>query len=683
MENEITLGFKDYPREYSPEFMNINSIPKMEDMAISRKEYDLTINPTMNENGRYNRSEPDFKIELKNIIREYDTRLPSSPIEPIENSYKKPSNRIITAIALGAGLFLNSGITESYTEERRTNEEFISIIGSFALNSVIEDYKTTSSFNFSNDKIMKKPFLMEDYSVIEPVTSRSATERASHRFRSARMRSGVLGEITRALQKKGNRNLKKGVSDVVQRHETLTEGTQSRGELHRAYAPLIAGLMGEPTTAKRFMKGIDKQAAAESGQLKTEARSDEGLAADVIVIGAGAQAAIFNAEYRSLNPDARVVSIDKGTRLGGQFRSHGERAVFRINSRNFRRQDNNKVSLPGGEGNLNTFGPKAPVQLTDISRGTYATNVEMGATAAINQYLSAETMLGTEFVSRRTLDNGTEEVTVLDLDSGELMRLTGKKVVILSGPGERSEITNGANHITAEELFAEFGDAKNKFPMEKYVGKTVVLVGGGDTGRVVAEIFMRLGPEDAYGKSTVQMGGPEKVYWFGTSFETRDEFCQANRPRYQQLASFIPEATDDNSLLEPSMLKVFGVGESLVDDKLVVTLESGEIVTADFVIEATGLETDVQDKARNGTPESDVLITRYIRGLGFSEEAAIGRRVGSNTVIGGSPAKLPLTQAERETFADGITENTLSIWANQARLRELAKAVDLELKIGL
>lgn len=511
-------------------------------------------------------------------------------------------------------------------------------------------------------------------------------ERRAHKFRSGRLRLvtapyGVTERSSLAwqLQEDENASVKTGVAAMSRQSRRLHKNTQGEGELHRAHTPYIAGLMSEPTTHRLFMRGIDQAAEEESAELKKEARTKGGLTADVIVIGSGTNAAIFNATLRALYPSARIVSVDKGKRLGGQYRTYGDRPVFWTNSRDFRPQDNNAIGLPGGQGNLNSFGQRAPIQPTDISGTTYATNLDFGETAAINQFLSAETLLGVKVTSTPTLVNGQEQVTAYDPSTRKKLTLTGQVVINLSGPGERAKSNKAKGVWTTEEVLAHFGDTNNLFPMDEFIGKTILLKGGRDSGRIIAELFARLAPPEAYGKSVVQLGGPRKILWVGTDFETRDQFCETNRTRYTQLGAFLPDIVGGNALLMPTAEKTIATKRMPDTGELVTTLANGKKCTSDILIEATNLKRpsliDRSDVSRLSTIEST------IDGLG-TEKAIIALLCGPNYYVAGTAFDSPLTQIESRSFDRRIAENTLAIWKQTTRLQALAAVISSRLQLA-
>lgn len=504
-------------------------------------------------------------------------------------------------------------------------------------------------------------------------------QRKAHSFRSVRMRFGELGSITRSLQLESRVALKKGVSAVVGRAGRMLQKTQAKDEMHRAYAPLIAGLMGEPETRRQFIEGIDSAVSIESDSLKQEARL-EPLDTDMLVVGGGVHGAIFTSRLRDEAPEVKILTTDKAHRLGGQFRSYGTRPVFRINSRNFREQDTNVDGLPGQNGNLNSFGVKAPLQITDVSYETYPTNIDIGEVAAVNQYLSSQALVGVEVVTVRenpTNSGRRYNVVLCDAKTKEVYEVCTDTIVASTGLGERSLGQQPIENVwSAEKVLSHFGNPDNLFPMDAFEGKNVVIKGGGDTGRVIAELLTRLGPKEAYGKSNVQLGGPSEIKWYGTEFSNQEEFVRTNRSRYQQLASFIfsPNKPKTINTIVPTTLKT-GNMEPLADGRIRVYDERGtqaDSYVADVVIDCTQLTNDSLEAFSSlGVGIRSVAEIQYVEGRGYLEVAK--RIEGHSIFLCGPVGNLFLTPQERSTFAESIKENTAAIWANGIRTESLAK----------
>ncbi len=499
-------------------------------------------------------------------------------------------------------------------------------------------------------------------------------QRQAHHYRTQRL--GLLKKTLRKIH--GMDSVREGIKSFTNSRDTLMDGTQGEQEMHRQLTPYLIGVMTDTEGRKTLMKGIDKASKRQSDKLKEEASSKGSLTADIVIVGAGVQGSVYAAELRAQKPDARIVTIDAGNRLGGQFRSYGERPVFYINSRNFRTQKNDVAGLPGEDGNLNPFGPNAVIQATDFATETYPTNLELGDTAALNQFFSAETMLDVEYVDIIKAGN-EQKVVVRDKKTNQLFGVAGKYVQMFPGAGEREPQGYYGNLVTAQEVFSYFANPENKFPMQMFKGKRIAIKGGGDTGRVIAELLTRLGPKEAYGKSTVQMGGPATLVWYGTNFRNRQEFCDTNRSRYRQLSSFIAEPDDtpsDTLLIFPRTQKITEEYESM-DGGVTITRDDGIVEIVDMVIDCSTLESDLSKTFENGQ-----TVDAFVPELG--SRAIVGRQMGTSgqVVISGPAAALPLTGREQDTFAKGIKENTASMWANSPRTIALARRAANLLRVG-
>jgi NAD(P)-binding Rossmann-like domain len=498
----------------------------------------------------------------------------------------------------------------------------------------------------------------------------SDTELGAHHYRTGRLRKmrGALAEMH------GNTTVADSVRTFVADRDMLLAGTRSDSELHRNLTPFLTGVMTETEGRREFMASLDRVTRAESAELKETARQGK-LEADIVIIGAGVQGSIMAARLRAEDPDMRIVTVDAGKRLGGQFRSYGDRPVFSINSRNFRAQNNDTPGLPGSSGNLNSFGPKAPMQLTDFTSEVYPTNLDLGDTAALNQYFSAETMLDVRVEGRSRTSDGEQYVFLRDTVTSEGYRVKATRVVGIPGAGERKSASQYGNVLTAEEVFADFGNTDNTRPMDRYKNKRIAIIGAGDTGRVIGDLFVGLAPREAYGKSTVQLGRPSAIEWYGTDFVDRDGSCNTNRPRYTQQASFIanPGDTPGGKLqIFPNTSKVASTEET--KEGVFVTDVYGQTKFFDIAVDARTLQSDIMarlsDDDVTGAPTP---VTAYVESL--KEETVVAQQVTDNVYIAGPAASSRLTAGEQQTFANAIKENTVSIWANSPRTDALARVL--------
>lgn len=517
-----------------------------------------------------------------------------------------------------------------------------------------------------------------------------ASAPTAHAFRSARLSQGLLGDHVRSLQ--GNASAKEVITDVQQKRDGLgvrRTARTNRGDAVTALRPFIVGNLIEPGTRRAFMDALDATAEQESVRLKERAFEAGGLSADVVIVGAGVHAAVAAATLRQQNPGISVLIVDQGDRVGGQFRSYGNRPTFYLNSRGHRVDERGQSALPGGEDNLNPFGDDAVMQLPYITRETYPDNTEMGDVAAVNTFFSAPTLLQSKVLG--VSDNGLmrdgvyrESVRVRDTQTGRDFTVRAQAVMLLTGAGERNvEQLQPTGLWTAEQLLRHFGDDKNPHPMDQFKGKRVAIIGGGDSGKIVAELLLRFGPREAYGRSTAQLGGPEEAVWYGTDFVTQEEYCDAVRSRYSPLAAMIAPGGRLGSAaypLRPRRSRVLNI-QQLQNGGVLIADDRGQTGQFDIAVDCRTLQQP--NNLFEGLYRAQVIGgADTVRSNVFGQRVAVARRrFGSRVYVAGPAAKLPLSEKELATYG-GTSENTLALWAQGPRVAALARMIADQIKPG-
>lgn len=517
-----------------------------------------------------------------------------------------------------------------------------------------------------------------------------ASAPTAHAFRSARLSQGLLGDHVRSLQ--GNASAKEVITDVQQKRDGLgvrRTARTNRGDAVTALRPFIVGNLIEPGTRRAFMDALDATAEQESVRLKERAFEAGGLSADVVIVGAGVHAAVAAATLRQQSPGISVLIVDQGDRVGGQFRSYGNRPTFYLNSRGHRVDERGQSALPGGEDNLNPFGDDAVMQLPYITRETYPDNTEMGDVAAVNTFFSAPTLLQSKVLG--VSDNGLmrdgvyrESVRVRDTQTGRDLTVRAQAVMLLTGAGERNvEQLQPTGLWTAEQLLRHFGDDKNPHPMDQFKGKRVAIIGGGDSGKIVAELLLRFGPREAYGRSTAQLGGPEEAVWYGTDFVTQEEYCDAVRSRYSPLAAMIAPSGRLGSAaypLRPRRSRVLNI-QQLQNGGVLIADDRGQTGQFDIAVDCRTLQQP--NNLFEGLYRAQVIGgADTVRSNVFGQRVAVARRrFGSRVYVAGPAAKLPLSEKELATYG-GTSENTLALWAQGPRVAALARMIADQIKPG-
>ena len=447
----------------------------------------------------------------------------------------------------------------SFELEKEYNNEFKTsfderIIDNYLPNELLNEINPISNRIFPDFTPLGEASLdTESQGPVSPFSTPEQTFAPSaHRFRTRRLQEGALGSFVRGIREDGT-----GHSTIKSftslRH--ILNGQEKGAQVpeHRALSPFLTGIMNHDKFRTSFMAALDQTATAESDALKEQAR--DGIQVDVLIVGAGAQGSVAAARLRADNPELSIISVDESAQLGGQFRSYGSRPTFRINSRAHRADNNSgEAALPGGEKNLNPFSEVSVMQLPDVTTETYPTNTDMGDTIAVNQFFSGPVMLGVKFSSSQRA-NGFETAELNDVDTNAKYYVKARKIIVLTGSGGREKSSNSENVWSVEQLLSYFGNDANKFPMDAFIGKSVAVIGGGDSGRIAVELLTRLGPKDAYANSVAQLGGPESIAWYGVNFESREEFCATNRSRYEQIRAFIANPDEPDTAARPYYLK--------------------------------------------------------------------------------------------------------------------------------
>lgn len=501
-------------------------------------------------------------------------------------------------------------------------------------------------------------------------------EAIADRYRSDKLLTGNTGLVLRGLR--ADPDFRSVENDFYFRRDRMDLGTTNvnRGELHRGNTPTLAAVLSDAASRRSFMNSLDNDVAEKTAQLKAEGKRG-GLFFDVLIAGGGVHAAILAARLRREAPEAQIGIIDSGNRLGGQFRSYGDRPVFYGNSRAHRRQNNSIPGLPGKRGNLNSLGIYSPLQITDFTSATNFTNIDMGDAAAVINYLSADAMVRTEFASSRLVVNqdGSQSylTEVVDRDTGETFPIVSNLAVMATGAGERDQLTGDTsgspNVISVEQLLSEFGNINNQFPMDRFIGRTVGIAGAKDSGNIAWELLTWLAPQQAYGRSTIQFGGVNRGLWWGCNFTNRKEFCDVTRSRYREIGNFIVRGpNDDEALIQPYRDKATVViGATPANDQgLIVNPNQAGQDICDILVKALPLRQRIFQRLGIDPSTLSPITSTLPTTNETTAVAAVDPRSGLRFV--GPNARLELTQKEKASFdpkAGG--ENVVAVWATGAR----------------
>ena len=339
----------------------------------------------------------------------------------------------------------------------------------------------------------------------------------------------------------------------------------------RDIRPELVALSQQDGTRDLLEASIIDEQRFRSERLKTTIFSNPGTRYDTIIIGAGPHSAALVQQFTDLDPDRRVLVVDAASRPGGTFADVGP--VFALNSTN--RQDTGtqadvgtaQAGGPKGVGNLNAIANL--IGIPDFSGLRWPLAGDLGyVTTLAMEYSSAQLLLNTRATAVGSRDSRAF-VRVQSNDEQGRQReaeIEANEVILATGIGRptfflprleslKKEIADSNKKEDSNEEytppsimgFGEFVSRVNqdlrmgRNPMSPYVEKKILVVGAGDSGKVVVEWLSGLGPDStSYGPA--QIGEPKNVVWSGVDFLTCQEFLATARSRYSRISSTLNSA---------------------------------------------------------------------------------------------------------------------------------------------
>jgi hypothetical protein len=350
---------------------------------------------------------------------------------------------------------------------------------------------------------------------------------------------------------------------VVGRHQEYRGKDRPKDERHRNFTGMLSGLMMSERGNLLLNAAIDSTIAKESRELKEIIESEKTYVPG-IVVGSGIYASILSTTRQMYLPDSPELTVEKDSRIGGQFAQYGT-DLFRLNSRR-RPEMPDEEHLPGTRQSLNSFGKFAPMQSADTGHEAYPYQSTLSDTGRVNQFLAGRTITESNiFKVRRNTDQGdTSEYIVEYMDevTGRVGEIYTDRIIFTTGLGKETpnlrdnETTNEILKESEKEFkegktplvmsFTQFAqrmsDPENPYPMKDM--KRLVISGKGDSANVIAEIA--LGYANQIGKTSSQLDHMEEIYWIGQQFETKEEFLQNIRVRYSALGLEFPRGQYEN-----------------------------------------------------------------------------------------------------------------------------------------
>lgn len=363
-----------------------------------------------------------------------------------------------------------------------------------------------------------------------------------------------------------------------------------------------------------------------------------------IIIGGGVHSAIYSSS-RTLNGRGRLAVLEQGGRVGGVF-GWTDSPAFYLNSRN---RSSAEAGVPGTEGELNKV-INGPVQPSDLSAAEYQTNMEM-CFAIRAALLRAARRSTARIESVRRTPEGLVQVAAVD---GRIWM--AKRVIIATGIGRPNKI-RGSNTDLRQFLI---NCSNEPFPLSGF--KRVAVIGGGDSARVAIEYLLGQGPTQ--GSSVASVDKVERIDWYRSPYDCREEMEEEERSRYKGIARFMKCASDDRAyVIQP--LRGVRVTEVIQDDdKLGVLYKGGQRGRGDYdlVVNCTGFVNKV-----------DELVQAPIETVFADGEAVARKALGAEIYIVGPAAELPFTREEEQKVPIELGDaNKVALWRYGPKTAKLA-----------
>jgi len=357
---------------------------------------------------------------------------------------------------------------------------------------------------------------------------------------------------------------------LIRTRSTSMLQNQGKEERHRAFAPLLSGLMMNERTGNLLDIAIDDTVAERSEAIKGKiAESMEGsdrAYVPEVVTGTGIHSAIYALNRQMLLPDAPSLTLEGESRIGGQF-AQIQADLFRLNSRT-RPEELDQPYTPGTRQTLNTFTKFGATQPGDTGMERYQYQSTLGEHARMNLFLTGEPVVDAQVRAVRLNRSGKTPyapyvVEFLDTATGKLLEVETDRSVFTTGVGventgldetdaatktiieeERKRLAEGkdARVMSFNETARRLGDRSDPFPLKDF--KRIVMSGEGDGAKVLAGVF--LGYETQLGLSTTTLDFIEQITWIGQSFPTKEAFIENCRARYHQLGLEFPREVAEN-----------------------------------------------------------------------------------------------------------------------------------------
>lgn len=331
---------------------------------------------------------------------------------------------------------------------------------------------------------------------------------------------------------------------------------------------------------------------------------------DVVIVGAGPHGSTFANKLKEVNPNAKVLVLEKEESPSGHLGQGGN--YFRINST---LNNPNRGPCFETKGKYNHPYVSSPIQMTDLSGHRWPSAKNLSILAKIALYNSRAHVLYQQEVVE-IIPNEAKIYTV-KTRQGKIFKAT--RVVISTGLGTpklpkfpTDEMTNLVKShlnktetspiLTRENKIMTVAQALARVDVSDPLGEwrlltdgkvdyPVVLVGFGNSALTFLEFIHSLGPDDCYSYERVQRGALPKIFVIGGGHaqETAEEYQAKSRPRYADISSPIKSAV---IRVQSGFLTEIRAGatEGTVEAVYRVSENDVRVITTNRIVLATGYQ---------------------------------------------------------------------------------------------
>lgn len=394
-----------------------------------------------------------------------------------------------------------------------------------------------------------------------------------------------------------------------------------------------------------------------------------------VVVGAGPSSVVYRSAVATLCPGQAPVVIDRRGHSGGQF-AEVLNPVFGLNSRaRPMRGDDPRGNLPGVDGELNSLGPYAVVQQSDLTGNAFGDQSSIGLAVEINHALAggvvSHTMLNRW--AAVTTEAGEQRI-ILELQRSD----TGDKAIVQTGrlvsargfqrarcafearPGEDAPAIEAAvgtrtQEILAQErdkansgersqyrlfprFMADMGDRSAPFPLQAI--KTVAVLGAGDSGCVTVQALLGYGPSAS--RSPLTLDRVLRVDWYGQESLTKEEYARDKSVPYQLLAGEFRRESEPTRpfRVQPFKDKAAGLDRD-EQGRLCVVDSAGDKRPYDLVVDCSGFVQTPLEQLYDPTLVS--LVKRateaQLPSSGESQSETVAAAANPTSIVSGSNSR--------------------------------------------